>query len=98
MNCNHHRGFRKWVRQRGGSKEAPRNESPNCAQTRLLGEDCGQWSRHERSRRWRCHFVSSPIELVQGFALHLQLHLRKSLGMIGIGVRPGVLGAVAAGQ
>src|SRR5258707_15206353 len=43
----------------------------NCARMRLLHHDCAHWS--GTSRR---HFVRPTVELLQGFALHLQLHLR----------------------
>jgi hypothetical protein len=48
----------------------------NCAQTRLLRDDCACWSCHQGIRGCWCQFVSSTIELYQGFALHPQLHLR----------------------
>src|SRR6266851_2936847 len=43
----------------------------NCARMRLLRHDCAHWSRTSRH-----HFVRPTVELLQGFALHLQLHLR----------------------
>ena len=43
----------------------------NCARIRLLHHDCAHWSRTNRR-----HFVRPTVELLQGFALHLQLHLR----------------------
>ena len=48
----------------------------NCARMRLLHGDCAQWSRQKSVRIGHCHFVGSAVEFVQGFALHLQFHLR----------------------
>ena len=44
---------------------------------RLLHHDCPHWS--GTSRR---HFVRPTVELLQGFALHLQFHLQFHLGIL----------------
>src|ERR1700692_2570612 len=48
----------------------------NCARMRLLHRDCARWNRHQSVGGYRCHFVGSTVDLLQGFALHLQFHLR----------------------
>ncbi len=44
-----------------------------------LDHVCAHRSRHESVGDNRRHFVGSTVELFQGFALHLQLHLRMLL-------------------
>jgi hypothetical protein len=43
----------------------------NYARMQLLHHDCA----HRSRTSWR-HFIRPSVELLQGFALHLQLHLR----------------------
>jgi len=41
----------------------------------LLHRDCAHWS-SQQIISCRCHFIGSAIQLFEGLALHLQLHLR----------------------